>query len=130
MKVFKPFLAVEPAAWAVDIIEQAAQDSFLIHKGKKIAELQRTAPYFAVIVEMESDGKVIADWSERIAIVVEGSSAVNLHRHVYKLVGYKTTELDMYKKLRDHMKRACPSVDGYVFYVMLSTAGIAAICAD
>lgn len=105
MKLFKPSLRQEPVTSAIDAIESTSQDSFPIRKGSKIAELTRSAPFYEVILEMEIDGNVIADWSDRTGIVVEKNIAVNIGR-VYKVTGYKhdITDEDLFKKMTFHVK--------------------------
>jgi len=102
MKLHDRYTSIEPVTSVIDAIEDSAQESFPLHAGDKIAYLNRTSPFYRVVLEMEMDGRAVVNWSERVAIVVEGNNIANLGNHLYKIDGYNHDVVDecMYQKMR------------------------------
>lgn len=103
---------VEPYTSAIDNLESNSEDSFKIKKGEKIAEIV-SPNNFEIVLEMEQDGKIIANWCERMAFAVEGDKVLNLHAHIYKISGYKHDVIDecMYEKMISHIRFSRSNVD-------------------
>lgn len=101
MKLHDRYASIEPVTSVIDAIEDSAQESFPLHAGDKIAKPERSSSSHAVILEMESDGRAIVNWGERVAIIIEGNDLVNLGNHLYKLDGYNHDVVDecMYQKM-------------------------------
>jgi hypothetical protein len=132
MKTLARRLHVEPYTSAIDHLEDMAQNSFPIKKGDKIAELDRIPPCFSTILEMEHDGKVIADYCNRVAIVIEKDKVVNLHNHVFKISGYKHDVVDEgdYRFMRSMIARETGTGDVDRVIGAMAAADIVAINGD
>lgn len=102
MKITNRRFRTEPYTSAIDKLEEMAENKFVLKKGDKIAQITRVAPYFEIMVEIESPAFLIVNWCDRIAVIVEGKTVLNLGDHVYKTAGYKhdVVDEDDYKKMR------------------------------